>query len=185
VLVADSKQFELKSQGSRSGRGGFGAKMRLLWTPSGRRALWVGLGLQAFQQLCGINTVMYYRFVSDACRSELRHDTGVGCSPTILQMAGYTDTRLAIWMSVAVAGANAVMTIVSIPLMDRGEVRQGECGVVSSPALQSGAGRSCCGPFRVLRSRWWRWAPRFRSEHSVLPQWYWYVRRRQTWNNIP
>ncbi|KAK9205992.1 hypothetical protein WN943_016263 [Citrus x changshan-huyou] len=53
----------------------------------------------AFQQFTGINTVMYY-------------------SPTIVQMAGFQSNQLALLLSLAVAGTNAVGTIVGIYLID-------------------------------------------------------------------
>jgi len=40
-------------------------------------------------------------------------------SPTILQMAGYTDNATAIWFSDAVALANALFTILALYLIDR------------------------------------------------------------------
>ncbi|KAH9727712.1 Inositol transporter 1 [Citrus sinensis] len=55
--------------------------------------------MQAFQQFTGINTVMYY-------------------SPTIVQMAGFQSNQLALLLSLAVAGTNAVGTIVGIYLID-------------------------------------------------------------------
>nr|XP_057932662.1 proton myo-inositol cotransporter-like isoform X3 [Doryrhamphus excisus] len=65
-----------------------------------RRALIVGCGLQMFQQLTGINTVMYY-------------------SATILQMSGVRDERQAIWLSAVTSGTNFVCTSLSIWLVDR------------------------------------------------------------------
>ncbi|KAH9727710.1 Inositol transporter 1 [Citrus sinensis] len=64
-----------------------------------RLAFLAGAGLQAFQQFTGINTVMYY-------------------SPTIVQMAGFQSNQLALLLSLAVAGTNAVGTIVGIYLID-------------------------------------------------------------------
>ena len=64
-----------------------------------RRALVVAVGVQMFQQLCGINTAMYY-------------------SATIIRTAGFAPT-VAIWFSTAVAGANAFSTLVSLFLVDR------------------------------------------------------------------
>lgn len=54
---------------------------------------------QAFQQLAGINTVMYY-------------------SPTIVQMAGFSSNQLALLISLIVAGMNAAGTILGIYLID-------------------------------------------------------------------
>jgi len=71
-----------------------------LFAPGTRRALVLGVLLQAFQQFAGINTAMYY-------------------SATILQMAGYKDPQSAIWLSDAVAFTNALFTIISIVLIDR------------------------------------------------------------------
>lgn len=64
-----------------------------------RLALLAGAGLQAFQQLTGINTVMYY-------------------SPTIVQMAGFRSNQLALLISLIVAGLNAVGTTIGIYLID-------------------------------------------------------------------
>eukprot|EP00116_Pleurobrachia_bachei_P007880 sb/3468142/ len=58
-----------------------------------RRALALGIALQLFQQLSGINSVMYY-------------------SSTILEMAG-TSPRMAIWLSCIVSTANVAFTFIS------------------------------------------------------------------------
>ncbi|XP_077226567.1 inositol transporter 1 isoform X2 [Tasmannia lanceolata] len=65
-----------------------------------RLAFLAGAGLQAFQQFTGINTVMYY-------------------SPTIVQMAGFHSNRLALLLSMIIAGMNAAGTVVGIYLIDR------------------------------------------------------------------
>ena len=57
-----------------------------------RRALLVGCGLQACQQLAGINTIMYY-------------------SATLLKLAGFTSTKDAIWLSAVVALCNVLGSI--------------------------------------------------------------------------
>ena len=64
------------------------------------QALLVGCMLQVFQQLSGINTVMYY-------------------SATIMKMAGVTDSRTAIWQAAQVAFANFLFGLISIVLVDR------------------------------------------------------------------
>ncbi|GLT34226.1 hypothetical protein SLA2020_087520 [Shorea laevis] len=64
-----------------------------------RIAFLAGAGLLAFQQFCGINTVMYY-------------------SATIVQMAGFSSNRLALLLSLIVAALNAAGTIVGIYLID-------------------------------------------------------------------
>ncbi|KAH7572776.1 hypothetical protein JRO89_XS03G0010600 [Xanthoceras sorbifolium] len=64
-----------------------------------RLAFLAGAGLQAFQQFTGINTVMYY-------------------SPTIVQMAGFRSNQLALLLSLAVAGTNAIGSILGIYCID-------------------------------------------------------------------
>ncbi|GKV37892.1 hypothetical protein SLEP1_g45861 [Rubroshorea leprosula] len=64
-----------------------------------RIAYLAGAGLQAFQQLTGINTVMYY-------------------SPTIVQMAGFSSNQLVLLLSLVVAAMNAAETTVGIYLID-------------------------------------------------------------------
>ncbi|XP_072003224.1 proton myo-inositol cotransporter isoform X1 [Engystomops pustulosus] len=73
---------------------------RMLVYPPTRRALIVGCGLQLFQQLAGINTVMYY-------------------SATILQMSGVDDDRLAIWLSAITAFTNFSFTLVGVWLVEK------------------------------------------------------------------
>ncbi|KAF8391827.1 hypothetical protein HHK36_022165 [Tetracentron sinense] len=89
-----------------------------------RLAFLAGAGLQAFQQFTGINTVMYY-------------------SPTIVQMAGFQSNRLALLLSLIVAGMNAIGTIVGIFLIDRCGRRQlaltSLVGVIISLGILSGA----------------------------------------------
>ena len=73
---------------------------RILKTPSARRPLVLGCLLQIFQQVAGINTVMYY-------------------SATIITMAGFTNTSQAIWMSAGVASINFLCTFIALPLVER------------------------------------------------------------------
>eukprot|EP00052_Salpingoeca_macrocollata_P008872 m.69949 g.69949 ORF g.69949 m.69949 type:complete len:534 (-) comp16807_c0_seq1:51-1652(-) len=61
--------------------------------PHLRRALLVGGSLQAFQQLVGINTVMYY-------------------SATIVKQGGVHDNHTAIWAAAGIAFLNFVFTLV-------------------------------------------------------------------------
>jgi SP family galactose:H+ symporter-like MFS transporter len=65
-----------------------------------RPALVVGLGLAIFQQITGINTVIYY-------------------APTILQAAGFNSASGAILATVGVGVVNVAMTIVAMFLIDR------------------------------------------------------------------
>lgn len=84
----------------------------------------VFLFVKAFQQLCGINTVMYY-------------------SPTIVELAGFFSNKIALLLSLMVAGMNAIGTILGIYLIDKYGRRRlaltSLCGVVVSLAILSGA----------------------------------------------
>jgi SP family galactose:H+ symporter-like MFS transporter len=71
-----------------------------LIAPSLRQALLVGLALAAFDQLTGINTIIYY-------------------TPTIFQMAGLGSAAHSILASVSVGIVNVVMTVVAVRLVDR------------------------------------------------------------------
>lgn len=73
---------------------------RILKTPSARRALLVGCLLMTFQQLAGINTVMYY-------------------SATIIQMSGVHDKSTAVWLSAATASVNFVLSFLGLALVER------------------------------------------------------------------
>src|SRR6266540_2757425 len=74
------------------------------WTDLLRRqvrpALFVGVGLAIFQQITGINTVIYY-------------------APTILQAAGFNSASGAILATVGVGVVNVGMTILAMSLVDR------------------------------------------------------------------
>jgi len=71
-----------------------------LLDPRLRSALIIGIGLAAFQQFTGINTVIYY-------------------APTILQFAGLQQATVAITATVGIGLVNVLLTIVSILLIDR------------------------------------------------------------------
>jgi sugar porter (SP) family MFS transporter len=73
--------------------------LRELIAPNLRRMLAVGVGLAVFQQIVGINTVIYY-------------------APTILKMAGQQNTG-ALTQSVYIGLTNVVFTIVAILLLDK------------------------------------------------------------------
>jgi sugar porter (SP) family MFS transporter len=64
-----------------------------------RPALWVGIGLAVFQQITGINTVIYY-------------------APTLLKGAGLGNSA-ALLANVVNGAVNVLMTIVAIRLLDR------------------------------------------------------------------
>jgi sugar porter (SP) family MFS transporter len=68
--------------------------------PSVRPALTVGVGLAIFQQVTGINTVIYY-------------------APIIIQSTGISSASGAILATVGIGVVNVVMTMVSMRLIDR------------------------------------------------------------------
>ena len=71
-----------------------------LVAPSLRPALLVGLALAAFDQLTGINTIIYY-------------------TPTIFQMVGLGSAAHSILASVSVGLVNVAMTVVAVRQVDR------------------------------------------------------------------
>jgi SP family galactose:H+ symporter-like MFS transporter len=73
---------------------------RDLLSPSLRPALTVGIGLAIFQQVTGINTVIYY-------------------APLIIQSAGVSTASGAILATAGIGAVNVLMTIVSMWLIDR------------------------------------------------------------------
>jgi SP family galactose:H+ symporter-like MFS transporter len=76
------------------------SEMSELLKPGIRPALVVGIGLAIFQQITGINTVIYY-------------------APTIFESAGLTSASSSILATVTVGLVNVVMTGVAIALLDR------------------------------------------------------------------
>jgi MFS transporter, SP family, galactose:H+ symporter len=68
--------------------------------PAVRPALVVGIGLAIFQQITGINTVIYY-------------------APTIIQSAGMPSASAAILATAGIGLVNVLMTIVAMWLIDR------------------------------------------------------------------
>ncbi|PIA53032.1 hypothetical protein AQUCO_01000715v1 [Aquilegia coerulea] len=76
-------------------------KVKQAWsTPIVRKGLAAGIGVQVFQQLVGINTVMYY-------------------SPTIVQFAGIASNSTAIALSLITSGLNALGSIASMAFVDK------------------------------------------------------------------
>jgi SP family galactose:H+ symporter-like MFS transporter len=71
-----------------------------LWLPEVRVAMVIGIGLAVFQQVTGINTVIYY-------------------APKIIQSAGISSASGAILATAGIGLVNVVMTIVSMWLIDR------------------------------------------------------------------
>ncbi|XP_069100999.1 proton myo-inositol cotransporter-like [Argopecten irradians] len=74
--------------------------IQMVKTPSIRRALIVGCSLQLFQQVAGINTVMYY-------------------SATIIRMSGVKGDETAIWLSAVTSFVNFVFTILGLYLVEK------------------------------------------------------------------
>lgn len=75
-------------------------RFRSLFGESFRRPLIIGVGLAIFQQITGVNAIIYY-------------------TPTILQMAGFRATKSAILATVLVGGVNLIITILALFLLDR------------------------------------------------------------------
>lgn len=75
-------------------------RFRDLFSPRFRKALVVGVGLAIFQQVTGVNAIVYY-------------------TPIILQMGGFHSASSAILATVLVGAVNLVFTIVSLFLLDR------------------------------------------------------------------
>ncbi|XP_067349058.1 proton myo-inositol cotransporter-like isoform X2 [Channa argus] len=96
----DEEYDTIRSSIEREGGGEGLVIWRILSHGPTRRALIVGCGLQMFQQLSGINTVMYY-------------------SATILQMGGVRDDKQAIWLAAATSATNFVFTWVGVCLVER------------------------------------------------------------------
>jgi sugar porter (SP) family MFS transporter len=71
-----------------------------LLDPVVRRPLIVGIGLAIFQQVTGINTVIYF-------------------APTIFQAAGFSSASAAILATAGVGVVNVLLTLVAIQLIDR------------------------------------------------------------------
>ncbi|HTW72868.1 MAG TPA: sugar porter family MFS transporter [Acetobacteraceae bacterium] len=78
-------------------------KLKSAWellSPRLRRPLIIGVGLAMFQQITGINTVIYF-------------------APIIFQSAGLSSAATSILATAGVGAVNVIMTIVSIWLIDR------------------------------------------------------------------
>jgi MFS transporter, SP family, galactose:H+ symporter len=75
-------------------------KIADLLRPMSMRVIFLGAGLAVIQQVTGINTVIYY-------------------APTIFQAAGFQSAQASITATAGVGLVNVIMTIVSIPLVDR------------------------------------------------------------------
>lgn len=76
------------------------SSFRNLFVENMKVPLIIGIGFMFFQQLTGINTVIYY-------------------APKIFQMAGFASAKAAITATVAVGIVNVLFTVVSIRLIDK------------------------------------------------------------------
>ncbi|MEI6805383.1 MAG: sugar porter family MFS transporter [Myxococcaceae bacterium] len=71
-----------------------------LFTPAVKPALIISIGLAFFQQVTGINTIIYY-------------------APTIFEHAGFGTASHAILASICIGITNVIFTLISLPLIDR------------------------------------------------------------------
>merc|ERR1719341_1682341 len=93
-MVAEDKKIEAMTEGS-------SAFKRAWKDPNVRKALLVGCSLQLFQQLIGINTVIYY-------------------SARILMMSGISkDMTMILWLSALVSAINFFASFLGMALIDR------------------------------------------------------------------
>jgi SP family galactose:H+ symporter-like MFS transporter len=93
----DDELLEIERSLSQSEESG---RLSDLLAPSLRPALVVGIGLAIFQQITGINTVIYY-------------------APVIIQSAGISSASGAILATAGIGLVNVLMTIVSMRLIDQ------------------------------------------------------------------
>jgi sugar porter (SP) family MFS transporter len=89
----DAEVEEVRQVSSRS------TGLREAWASPVRMVLIIGVLLAVFQQITGVNTIIYY-------------------APTLLQGAGFGSSA-AILAEVAVGGVNVLLTIVAVLLLDR------------------------------------------------------------------
>ncbi|MDD5173457.1 MAG: sugar porter family MFS transporter [Candidatus Omnitrophica bacterium] len=98
VIPQDKIEEEMRSiQGSLTTKKGLWKELLQPWI---RPALVVGIALAFFQQMTGINTIIYY-------------------APTIFEFAGFESHKVAILATVGVGVVNVLMTVVAIWFIDR------------------------------------------------------------------
>ncbi|XP_063680369.1 uncharacterized protein LOC134815725 [Bolinopsis microptera] len=89
-----AEDFKQTNENEKLGGKGFEVLVNMMKNKAVRRALFLGVMLQLFQQFSGINSVMYY-------------------SATILVMSGASANK-AIWLSTAVSTANVTFTFIGL-----------------------------------------------------------------------
>ena len=94
------KENCLATEREQAERGGTSVFEQIMQNTGLRRALMIGCALQMFQQISGINTVMYY-------------------SATIIQMSGVHNKSTAVWLASATAAVNFIFTFVGLVLVER------------------------------------------------------------------
>jgi sugar porter (SP) family MFS transporter len=107
-----------------------------LWSATLRTPMLIGIGLAAFQQLTGINTVIYY-------------------APTIFQFAGLPTASVSIAATLGVGVVNLIMTAIAVVLVDRLGRRPllltSLAGMVAALVILSvGFSRASLGPGNLL-----------------------------------
>ena len=105
-----------------------------LLTPAVRPCLIIGIGLAIFQQVTGINTVIYY-------------------APTIFQFAGFHSAASSILATLGIGIVNVLVTLLAIHLVDKiGRRPLLLIGSVTSSKVMAKEGlgppRVTCKPFR-------------------------------------
>lgn len=73
---------------------------KMLFSKWLRPVMIVGIGLGFFQQVTGINTIIYY-------------------APTIFRIAGFPNNEVAIMATLGIGAINVLSTIIAIPLIDK------------------------------------------------------------------
>lgn len=94
---AEELATSLQEMDSRLGRMPFAKRVRLLFSEPHSRALAIACGLQALQQLCGFNTLMYY-------------------SGTLFQGIGFNQP---VAVSLIVSATNFIATVAALYLIDK------------------------------------------------------------------
>ena len=92
----DKEILEIKESLTEEKGGGL-SELAVPWL---RTPLLIGIGIMFFQQITGINTVIYY-------------------APTIFQMSGFTSNTAAIAATMGVGALNVIMTVVAIFVIDK------------------------------------------------------------------